>query len=288
MEPTLSTPTYRSDLSSSMTKANNRSFNFNMQDYLYSRKPDFWVYLFNISEQSFDVFRPPLFANLHIPGRKPGEKYAIAARLPQPLLAPQGSVDTDEVSTQLMDTRRVLMDVCNPDNLGLDQDAVVANTTNIGNNLTERGVFWSLNEVPTEEELKAAQKRLEKHYNQVLEQMKALETSDPKQMLERLSPEAHAAADYYNLETSWHGKRTRPEDCPLCGMRVKFGVAFHRTEEGGICVRDWVRTVKSGARSIQQAIDSGAEGFSDMEEARITLGLKPVAKKNTSTNVPTE
>ena len=119
MEPTLSTPTYRSDLSSSMTKANNRSFNFNMQDYLYSRKPDFWVYLFNISEQSFDVFRPPLFANLHIPGRKPGEKYAIAARLPQPLLAPQGSVDTDEVSTQLMDTRRVLMDVCNPDNLGL-------------------------------------------------------------------------------------------------------------------------------------------------------------------------
>ena len=273
MEPTLSTPLHRSDLSESMTKANNRNFNYTMQDYLYSRKPDFWVYLYNVSEQSFDVFRPPLFANIHIPGRTRGEVYVTAARLPSPLLAPQGSVDTDEISTQLLDTRRVLMDVCNPDNLSLDQNSVTAKPTNIGNNLSQRGVFWSLNNPPTEEEIKAATLRMEKHFNTVLEKMKALETSDPKALLEALSPEAHTAADYFGVETSWHGRRSKPMDCPQCGERIKQGVAFHKTDEGGLCVLDWARTVKAGARTIQQAIDAGA--FEDVAEARAAMGLKP-------------
>ena len=273
MEPTLSTPLHRSDLSESMTKANNRNFNYTMQDYLYSRKPDFWVYLYNVSEQSFDVFRPPLFANIHIPGRTRGEVYVTAARLPSPLLAPQGSVDTDEISTQLLDTRRVLMDVCNPDNLSLDQNSVIAKPTNIGNNLSQRGVFWSLNNPPTEEEIKAATLRMEKHFNTVLEKMKALETSDPKGLLEALSPEAHTAADYFGVETSWHGRRSKPMDCPQCGERIKQGVAFHKTDEGGLCVLDWARTVKAGARTIQQAIDAGA--FEDVAEARAAMGLKP-------------
>jgi hypothetical protein len=256
-----------------MTKANNRNFNYTMQDYLYSRKPDFWVYLYNVSEQSFDVFRPPLFANIHIPGRTRGEVYVTAARLPSPLLAPQGSVDTDEISTQLLDTRRVLMDVCNPDNLSLDQNSVTAKPTNIGNNLSQRGVFWSLNNPPTEEEIKAATLRMEKHFNTVLEKMKALETSDPKALLEALSPEAHTAADYFGVETSWHGRRSKPMDCPQCGERIKQGVAFHKTDEGGLCVLDWARTVKAGARTIQQAIDAGA--FEDVAEARAAMGLKP-------------
>lgn len=139
------TSTHNTGLSDSMSKANNRSFNFSLQEYLYSRKPDFYVYLYNVSEQSFDVFRPPLFANVHIPGRKAKETYSIAARLPQPLLTPQGSVDSDELSTNLMDTRRVVMDMINPDNLSLDQDVVINNPTNVGNDLGKKGVFWSLN-----------------------------------------------------------------------------------------------------------------------------------------------
>jgi hypothetical protein len=285
MEPTLSSPNYRSDLSESMTKANNRNFNYTMQDYLYSRKPDFWVYLYNVSEQSFDVFRPPLFASIRIPGRKRGEIYTTAARLPSPLLAPQGSVDTDEISTQLLDTRRICMDIINPDNLSLDQNAVTAKPTNIGNNLGQRGVFWSLNSPPTEQEIKEAVVRMEKHFNSVLEKMKALETSDPKALLEAISPEAHTACDYFGVETSWHGRRSRPMDCPMCGERIKAGVAFHKLEDGGLCVLDWTRTVRAGAKTLQQAIDSGAEGFEDMDAARVTMGLKPLVKKNV---VPTE
>ena len=270
------TPVYNPNLSESMTKSNNQHFNFTLQDYLYGRKPDFYVYLYNVSEQSFDVFRPPLFANIHIPGRKRGEDYARVARFPSPLLAPQGSVDSDEISTNVMDTRRVVMDICNPDNLGFDQNTVIAKPSNIGNNLSAKGVFWSLNETPTKEEVDAAVKRMEGYYNKVMEKMKALETSDPKGLLDMLGPEAHSAADYFGIETSWHGKRSRPMDCPNCGERIKSGVAFHKSEEGSLCVINWVRTVKAGARSIQQAIDAGAEGFDDTTQARVTMGLKPL------------
>ncbi len=275
-------PMHNASLSDSMTKGNNRSFNFNLQDYLYSRKPDYWVYLYNISEQSFDVFRPPLFANVHIPGRKRGEEYATAARLPSPLLAPQGSVDSDELSTNLMDTRRVAMDMVNPDNLSLDQDTVIAKPSNIGNNLSVKGVFWSLNNPPTEEELKAATRRMENYYNKVLEKMKALETSNPKELLEHLGPEAHTAADYFGIETSWHGKRSRPMDCPQCGDRVKAGIAFHRTEEGAICVLDWVRTVKAGVKTRAQAFDAtGDEQFAPK-------GTAPSKASAPKSSIPTE
>ena len=276
-------PTHNAHLSESMTKANNRSFNFSLQDYLYGRKPDYWVYLYNVSEQSFDVFRPPLFANVHIPGRKRGEEYATAARLPSPLLAPQGSVDSDELSTNLMDTRRVVMDMINPDNLSLDQDAVIAKPSNIGNNLGAKGVFWSVNNPPTEDEVKAAVRRMEAYFNKVLEKMKALETSDPKALLEHLGPEAHTAADYFGVETSWHGKRSRPQDCPNCGDRIKAGVAFHKTEEGTLCILDWKRAVASGVRTKQQAIDAGAPGFDAATPASVPA--KTSAPKGT---IPTE
>ena len=75
-EVNATSPVHSPRLTESMTKANNRSFNFSLQEYLYSRKPDFWVYMYNVSEQSFDIFRPPLFANVHIPGRKAKEQYS--------------------------------------------------------------------------------------------------------------------------------------------------------------------------------------------------------------------
>ncbi len=288
-EVNATSPQHNPRLSESMTKANNRNFNFALQDYLMGRKPDYWVYLYTVSDQTFDVYRPPLLANLHLVGKEKGKDYTQCARFPQPLLAPQGSVDNDEITVMPMDTRRFVMDIINPDNLTLDQDAVISQITGVGNDLGKKGVFWSLNgpgaskidssrsEAPTEAEIKAAVKRMERYYNSLLEKARAVETSKPGELTDLLTPEYHAAADYFGIETSWHGKRSKPMDCPNCGERVKAGIAFHKTDDGSLCVIDWVRTIKSGARSIQQAIDSGITGFSDIAEARVTLGMKPVA-----------
>ena len=275
-EVNATSPMYNAGLSDSMSRANNRTFNFALQDFLMGRKPDYWVYLYSVSADSFDVYRPPLLANLRIAGKPQGKDYTQCARFPQPLLAPQGSVDSDEITISPIDARRFCMDIVNPDNLTLNQDTVISKPSNIGNDLGKKGVFWSVNNPPTEEEVKAARARMERYYNTLLEKARAVVTSDPKALQDLLTPEYHAAADYFGVETGWHAKRSKPMDCPNCGERIKSGVAFHKTEEGSLCVIDWKRTIKSGARSIQQAIDAGAEGFDDTTQARITMGLKPL------------
>lgn len=262
-EVNATTPIARPDLSESMNKANNFDFNFNGQHYLMNRAPDYFVYIYNVSEQAFEVSRPPILKKMIIPGRTAGAEYALAARLPQPLLTPSGSVDSSEIGIVPQDTRRFAMDIINPDNLGLNQDAVLdpKSITSVGNNLGAKGVFWSLNNPPTKEEISAATKRLEARYNFLLEQARTVEVSAPGTLKDVLTPEHHAAVEYYGLETSWHGKRSKPMDCPNCGERIKQGVAFHKTEEGGLCVLDWVRAVKAGVRTKAQAIEAGAPGF---------------------------
>jgi hypothetical protein len=62
-------------------------------------------------------------------------------------------VDNNEIDITAMDTRRFATDIVNPDNLTIDQDAVINSVTGKGNDLGALGVFWSLNEVPTEAEI---------------------------------------------------------------------------------------------------------------------------------------
>lgn len=280
MEATAGNLQQRDDLSSSMTRANNQDFNFNGNHYLMNRAPDYFVYLHNVSEQNFEVSRPPLIRKMTLVGRRGTEKVTACARFPQPLLTPNGNVDSNEITIIPMDARRFCMDIINPDNLGLDQNAVIKNPTNIGNDLGKKGIFWSLNSIATSDEVEGAVKRMEAYYNHLLEQARTVEVSNPAGLKDTLTPEHHAAADYYGVETSWHGKRSRPMDCPNCGDRVKAGIAFHKTDEGTLCIIDWKRAVSSGVRTKQQAIDAGAPGFEAAPE--------PVKASAPKSNIPTE
>jgi hypothetical protein len=152
------------------------------------------------------------------------------------------------------------MDILNPDNLGLDQDAVILNPTSIGNNLGEKGVFWSLNEVPTHEELQKAQKRMEEYYRRLVDKANTTQAAEPGKLPDILTPEHLAAAAYleenFGMQFVWHTRMARLEDCAICGEKAKAGVAFHRTDDGGVCVRDWARAVKAGARTRAQAFEA--------------------------------
>lgn len=278
MDATVSTPIARGDLSAGMGRANNIDFQFTTQNYLYNREPEFYVYLYNVSEHSYEFSRPPLIRKATLQGRKSGvnEKYVLAARLPQPLLVPKGNVDSNEIDVVPQDSRRFAMDIINPDNLGLDQDAVIQNPTSIGNNLGAKGVFWSLNgpgatankeylkrrynievaEEPTQKEVESAVRRMENYYRYLLNQAKTVEASSPKDLPDTITPEHHVAAEYYGEEYSWHGKRARTDFCPNCGERIKAGAAFHKTEEGTLCILNWEKAVKSGVRTRAQAFEA--------------------------------
>lgn len=285
MDATVSSPVQRQDLSAGMTRANNQEYNFSGNQYLMTREPDYWVYIHNVSEQAFTVSRPPIINRMQIVGKEHGKKSVLCARFPQPLIVQIANVDSNEITPNPTDARKFAMDVVNPDNTSLDQDAIITNITAIGNNLGAKGVFWSLNEVPTEAEINAAVKRMEKHYKTLVEKANTVQASKPADLPETLTPETHIAADYltehFGEQFKWHTSLSRLESCELCGEKVKAGIAFHRTEEGGVCVRDWVRCVASGARTRAQAY----EATGDPKWLPQTPQVPAVAPKN---SIPTE
>ena len=274
------TVTPNPQLSASMSRSHNTDFNFNANEYLLSREQDYWVYLFSISERSYEIYRPPIIKQMLLVGKAPKAYYALCARFPHPMNVPDASVDSSEIGIKQMDTRRVCMDICNPDNLGFDQNSVIANPTSIGNNLSDKGVFWAVEKectfapedtkrvrpIPPAKLLEDAKKRMEAYYRKLVDKANTVHSSSPKVLPDLLTPEHLAAAEYleenFGMQFAWHQRMARLENCDLCGEKTKKGVAFHRMEDGGICVRDWDRAVKAGARSRADAYDAtGDEKF---------------------------
>ena len=256
MDATCSSPTTRGDLSAAMTRANNIDWNFSTADYMLSRPADFFVYIFNIAKQEYKVSRLPIIKEMTIPARKENDKYARVTSLPSPMKLPKGNVDSNDIDVVVMDGRRMAMDIVNPDNLSLDQDAVITGGFSVGNNLSKLGVFWSLNEEPTEAELSAATKRLEAHYRSVLTDARAVEVSNPQALPAVLTPITHAAADYFHETFNWHKKEVHLENCPRCGAPARVGAPFHPMEGGGLCIGDWDAAIRAGVRSRAQAYEA--------------------------------
>lgn len=273
MDATVSTPLLRGDLSEGMTRANNNFvLEYSFNQYLLNRKPDYLVYLFTLTDQTFEVSRPPLIKKMIIPSKssllakQPEQKdtrYALVTTFPHPLVSPDLNIDSGEVTYRPNDTRRVVMDILNSENLGIDQDFVPEKSLSQGVNLGVKGLFWSVNPIPTEQEISSAIKRLENEYKRLLEIARTTEVSNPAALRDVLTSEHHFAAEYFGEEHSWHNKKRRANTgtCPNCGDSIREGAAFHKTDEGVLCIIDWARAVKSGVRTKAQAIDAGIPGF---------------------------
>lgn len=287
MEATHSYVGARDDLSRAQQVANNINFEFVATGYMLNKEPDYFVYLYNMSkvnignETSFVVSRPPLMREFRIKRCPDRNDYVLATKLPQPLLIPKGNVDSNEIDIVPQDVRRFATDIVNPDNLTIDQGAFIDPTkiTGQGNNLGVKGVFWSLNgpgatlggqrksirvagkdipvfEEPTKEELSAARERMEKNYRRQLEEADAVAVSQPADLGKFLTPEHHAACEYYGEDRSWHGKKARTDFCPICGEKMRSGASFHKTEDGVLCINNWDGAIKAGVKTRAQAFEA--------------------------------
>lgn len=247
-----------------MAKGANEALRLTISDnYDEGRKPDYYVYIHSISEQTHTVQRPPIFPRLTLKGKKKGEEYVTVAKLPCPIVVPIQDFATGEVRYKRENTQRLAQDICNPNNLGLDQNATGQGSIAGTENLNLRGLFWSLNEVPAPEELKAAVTRMENHYRNLLEQAEVIEASNPTGIKDQIVPEWHYAADYFGKSYSWHSKMERPVECDQCGEKIKKqGIAFHRMEAGGYCVKDWRKAYEAGVIEANRVPKSKRwEGF---------------------------
>jgi len=211
--------------------------------------PEYHVYIFNVSQRSFAKVGP--WANTSIPGvvdddpvlpgMKANEKYHFVASYPQPMLMPKLSDQSSEMDAVRVDARRYVMDIINPDNATLNMDTVVPaeHRLSINNDLSIKGVFYSLNNPPTQHEVRSAIDRMEKYYRALLEKARTLELTDKAKLSEELAsnPDFAYAAEYFGVEMSWNKRQSRPEQCANCGESKPFGAKFHVNKElGFVCV----------------------------------------------------
>jgi hypothetical protein len=148
----------------------------------------------------------------------------------------------------------------------MNQDATLAADKSFteGNDYGKLGVFWSLNDPPTDEEVAKAIQRKEAFYRRRLNQARALEASSPKDLHLFLTPTDHIAVDYFarvyesEEQFSWHKVMVMPSKCPNCGESIKTNVAFHASAAlgGVLCVIDWKRAVEAGVKKLEDVPES--------------------------------
>jgi hypothetical protein len=247
-----------------------------------TRNADYHVYLFNISRRTFEKIgrlgrngmtiagvedNDPvqLFdsATKKVVNGKENERYHYVTSLPQPILMAKFNDQENVIDYVETDVIRFVVDMIDPDNLTRSLDTVIApeNRFSIGNNLAEKGVFFSLTNPPTKEDMRAAVKRMETYYNRLLEQAATLELTDKVKLSEQLAgnPDYAYAADYFGKEVSWRKKQVRPVECENCGEQKPAGRRFHVTSFGSLCVEQSVA-------GWQAAVNSGVKRYDDVPD----------------------
>jgi hypothetical protein len=212
------------------------------------RVPDYFIYIYTISDREFIVSQPPLFPRLIMRPKKKGERYSLLLKIPHPFQ----QIDREGAIGDLMvrghRAEQVAQSLCNPNNITLDQDAIPPEQTvlGLGQDLNAQGVFWSRNEPPTEAEIMAAERRRERYYRSLIERARTLEISNPRELENVLHQDYHMAAEFFGVETTWHKHMVKYETCPNCGEMVKPGVAYHKNSMGIVCIIDEARAKKAG------------------------------------------
>jgi hypothetical protein len=217
------------------------------------RESRYTVYLFNVGTfapmqpnqvRAHQVMRPPLVPCLMIPACPAGQEYISVASFPE--LVSQFRTDpmTEQPLVHHDEGAKVAQDIINPQNLTGNQWAEVTSPFHEGTDLGKFGIFYSMNEVPTAEELSKAKARIEKTYRAELQKAEVLARAGK---MNEISELAHFAADYFRVKAGWHTPVEIPETCPNCGEDIKKGVAYHVNTFGAKCVIDWRKSYNAGA-----------------------------------------
>jgi len=244
---------------------------------------EYHVYLYNVSARTFPKAGPYEVVNIpgvtdtdpYLPGMKANEKYHYVTSFPQPMLMPKFDSQTSEIGQIRVDARRYVMDIVNPDNKSLDLNTIIPDKDvfSVGNNLSQKGVFFALTNPPTIQDVRAAYDRMEAYYNGLRTRAQTLEVTNKAQLNEELgsNPDFAYMAEYFGESFTWRRKGTRPEECPNCGEQKPFGRKFHVNKElGFICVEPsvagWQAAVQAGVKTKAEAKEAGFDWWTKGEK----------------------
>lgn len=236
------------------------------------------IYIHSVARRDFDVKH--VYYKGTLPGCRKGERFVTCYAVPDP--PQQLSIDAErggkrvEVEPRDEAGWRVAIDILNPNNPSNDPylklDAKTAAFYSIGQNvdLIKFGLFPSLNETPTEQELLRAEKSRDDTWQALIDEAFQEQASNPQNLRNwlRAHPDVYDAVAAFGIEADFITKKAElKQSCPNCGTSVKSGIAFHMYE-GGLCVLDWRKAVESG-RVKKDDVPPGKrwQGFGKVEVA---------------------
>lgn len=229
-----------------MRAMNPNEFNPSMGDIRYH--VDRTIYIFSTAKRDFFVSQP-LFPGLTLRGCSNGERYVLAATVPDPV--PQASPDLERGGrrTDYHNGWMCAIGLLYPESSSGDwikggQSAGVS----IGTNLIAQGLFPSLTNPPEESDIRAAEGFRNRRYKWLTDEAFKAARHSSKALNDFLQQheDVHDAMDALGLKADWHQKREVLAKCPNCGDDVPAGVAFHKSSVGVICVLDPERAFKAG------------------------------------------
>ena len=217
------------------------------------RPPLRMIHIFSVAKRTFNITHP-LFPRLSLRGCEEGERYVLCTSFGDPI--PQACPDQERGGTRIDDNDgwMAAIDMLNPGNFtfepynGSSNPSFFANTN--GTNLIAEGLFPSLNEVPTEEEIRKAESARDNHFRYLTKEAMRLAAVSTKQLNEFLQryPDTHIAMASLKLKASWTSSPEVTITCPNCGDDIKQGLAFHKsTVTDRICVLDAMKSYKAKA-----------------------------------------
>lgn len=127
-----------------------------------------------------------------------------------------------------------------------------ASVWSFGQNWDDFGAFWSLNAIPTDEEIAKARTKLEKTLRAALDEATKLESQNK---LGDITPLMRHAAKYYGEDRAWDKTYKKTGECPACGQPAKDGIIMHTCGY----VFDWDRAIAGGLKTYEQAVAAGAK-----------------------------
>lgn len=188
------------------------------------------IFIYNVSGLGWDskdgLTRPPNHPHLTIKACPEGEPYILTGTIEHPF--PEVSYDANNNRRiDYTDGYREATVMLSPLNPGRDQNWTMADALNVGGNLNDFGVFWSVHNPPLEQEVAAARARMEKTYRAELEVLAAIEAKNPDDARSRANKISHAAANYFGRSYSWHRSDLVPSSvnqgkipCWACGESI--------------------------------------------------------------------
>jgi hypothetical protein len=245
-----------------------------------SHKPEYHIYLFNVSPRTFDPNTNTGFAagklgpkGILVPGVEEGDpwvkgmdenqKYRFVTSFPQPILLSKPNLESNKIDYVEMDVRRYVIDLINPDNLSLTLDTQIApdQVFSVGNDYSKRGIFFDYTNPPSRAATAKAIARMEAYFKNLLDIAAQLEMTDKPKLAQELTsnPDYAVAANYFGKDVPWNRIQVRPVLCPNCGEPKPAGRKFHMASFGTLCVEPtveaWRAAVNAGVRRVEDVPD---------------------------------